>query len=140
MKGKLETIMIQNKAVSTQSSFAANADYRSEAELLQDYPKQEVENIKKKALSFEHPTRGCIVYQDVCFNAAREDCTPTIDPCMHGSFLYSLRCPTACLFAVGCALQLSGFQMNTTPPLGIVARASNTRIHRGITGRQSKAP
>ena len=88
MKGKLETIMIQNKAFSTQSSFAANADYRSEAELLQDYPKQEVENIKKKALSFEHPTRGCIVYQDVCFNASREDYTPTIDPCMHEGFLY----------------------------------------------------
>ena len=64
----------------------------------------------------------------------------TIDPCMHGSFLYSLHCPTACLFAVGCALQLSCFQMNTTPPLGIVARASNNRIHRGITGRQLKAP
>ena len=111
VKAKLETIMIQNKSVSTQSSFGANADYRSEHELLQDYPKEEVENIKKKALKFEHPTRGCIVYQDVCFNASRED------PCMHGSFLYSLRCPTACLFAVGCALQLSCFQMNSTPPL-----------------------
>ena len=76
MKAKLETIMIQNRSVSTQSCFGANADYRSEAELLQDYPKEEVENIKKKALKFEHPTRGCIVYQDVCFNASREDYTP----------------------------------------------------------------
>ena len=76
LKGKLETIMIQSRSFSTQSSFAADADYRSEAELLQDYPKDEVENIKKKALKFEHPTRGCIVYQDVVFKASREDYPP----------------------------------------------------------------
>ena len=70
--------MVQSKTLTSQNCFAANADYRSEAELLQDYPKEEVENIKKKALKFEHPTRGCMVYQDVCFNTSREDYTPTM--------------------------------------------------------------
>ena len=45
-------------------------------------------------------------------------CQAPGDPCMMGAFyIHSLRCPAACLLAVGCALQLSCFEMNSDPPL-----------------------